>query len=128
MLAMVMTVYDGILSMIFQPIMGAVFAGVAVALCFVLGLPVRFIRPVHEFWRRAWWLPFFLGSLGFVLMVMSWVLRQTVHDPATQLDVETFQPALAISGYLLSVFAALHFWFPLLRFLRRASSDVHAKT
>src|SRR5882757_3287055 len=88
MLAMVITVYDGILSMIFQPIMGAIFAGVAVALCFVLGLPVRFIRPVREFWRRAWWLPFVLGSVGFVLMVMSWVLRQTIHDPATELDVE----------------------------------------
>jgi hypothetical protein len=129
MLAMLMTTYDGILSMIFQPIMGAIFAAIAVALCFVLGLPIRFIRSAREFWRRVWWLPLFLGVVGFVLMVTSWLppFRQTVHDYGTGREIETFQPAMVVSGYLLSVFAALHFWFPLPRFLRRTHSDGHAQ-
>jgi len=125
-IAMMMTTYDGVLSMIFQPIMGAIFAAITVVLCFILGLPIRLIRSVREMWRRVWWLPLFFGAGGFVLMVMSWVLRVTVHDPATDVDVETFQPAMALVGWLLSVFAALHFWFPLPRFLRRVQSDDHA--
>jgi hypothetical protein len=129
MLAMLMTTYDGILSMIFQPIMGAIFASLAVALCFILGLPIRFIRSVRELWRRFWWLPLFFGAVGFVLMVVSWLppFRQTVYDYATDMQTQTFQPAMALTGWLLSVFAALHFWFPLPKFLRRAHSDDHAR-
>lgn len=127
MIAMMMTTYDGVFSMILQPIMGAVFAAVAVAVCFILGSPIRFVRSVRERWRSVWWLPFLLGAIGFVLMVMSWILRVTVHDLATDMDVQTFQPATALSGWLLSVFAALHFWFPLPRFLRRVHSDDHGR-
>ena len=127
MIAMMMTSYDGVLSMIFQPIMGAIFAAVAVVLCFILGLPIRFIRSLRKVWRSVWWLPLFVGAVGFVFMVMSWVLRVTVHDPATGMEVQTFQPAMAIVGWFLSVFAALHFWFPLPRFLRRVPPNDHAR-
>jgi len=98
-----------------------------VVLCFIVGLPIRLIPRIREVWRHAWWLPFFLGAVGFVLMVMSWVLGVPVRDPTSNMDVQTFQPALALGGYLLSVFAALHFWFPVIKLWRRTSSDVDAK-
>jgi hypothetical protein len=98
MLAMFMTTYDGILSMLFQPIEGAIFAAIAVAVCLLLGLPIRLFSRLRQLWRSAWWLPLFFGAVGFVLMVMSWVLRVTVHDPATDMDVQTFQPAMALTG------------------------------
>jgi hypothetical protein len=127
MVAMVMTVYDGPLSLIFQPIMGALFAGFAVALCFVLGLPIRLVAKWRQAWQRVWWLPFVLGTVGFALMVLSWQppFPQTVHDYTTEMDIQTFRPAMVLSGWLLSVFAALHFWFPFPRFLRRAYSESH---
>ena len=117
MVAMAMTVYDGMLSMIFQPIMGALFAGAAVLLCLFLGLPIRLVPKLRRSWQRLWWLPFCFGAIGFVLMMLSWQppFRQTVLDYDTGTSVQTFQPALAIVGWLLSVFAALHFWFPLSR-------------
>ena len=129
MVAMVMTVYDGPLSLIFQPIMGALFAGAAVLLCLVLGLPIRLIAKLRRPWQRLWWLPFFLGAVGLVLMVLSWQppFQQIIHDYDTGMDVQTFQPALALSGWLLSVFAALHFWFPFPKFLRRAQTGGHAQ-
>lgn len=129
MVAMAMTVYDGVLSMIFQPIMGAIFAGLSVVLCFVLGLPLRYIAKWRQAWQRLWWLPFLLSGIGFVLLVLSWQLpfRQTVHDYTAGLDIQTFQPAVALSGWLLSVFAALHFWFPLPQLLRRPHSKGHAQ-
>jgi hypothetical protein len=130
MLAMLMTTYDGILSMIFQPIMGAIFAGVAVLLCLLLGLPIRLVPPLRRVWRRVWWLPLFLGSVGFLLMVASWLppLRQTVHDYTRDMEIQTFQPALALSGWLLSIFAALHFWFPVPGFFHKAQAHDHAQT
>ena len=128
MIAMAMTVYDGALSMIFQPIVGALFAGAAVLFCLVLGLPIRLVAKLRRSWQRLWWLPFFLGAVGFVLMVLSWQppFRQTVFDYDTGMNVQTFQPTLALSGWLLSVFAALHFWFPLPKLLRRAQPGGHA--
>ena len=130
MVAMAMTVYDGALSLIFQPIMGALFAGLVVLLCLACGLPIRFVARWRQFWQRLWWLPFFLGSVGFMLMVLSWQppFRQTVHDYATNIDIQTFQPAMVLSGWLLSVFAALHFWFPLPGFLQRAHTEGHSQT
>jgi len=129
MVAMMMTTYDGFASLILQPIMGAIFAGLAVLLCLLLGLPIRLVRTLRQLWRKLWWLPLFLGAVGLVLMIMSWLppFRQTVHDFATDTQIQTFHPAMALIGWLLSVFAALHFWFPLPRFLRRVHSDGHAQ-
>lgn len=114
MVAMAMTVYDGFPSIIFQPIIGALCTGVAVLLCFLVGLPIRLVIRPRRFWRHIWWLPFALGTLGFVLMVLSWQppFRQTVHNDVSDPDMRMFQPALSLAGWLLSIFAALHFWFP----------------
>ena len=127
MTAMAMTVYDGPLSLIFQPIMGALFAGAAVLLCLVLGLPIRLVAKLRRPWQRLCWLPFFLGAVGFVLMVLSWQspFRQTIFDYDTGMNVRTFQRTLALSGWLLSVFAALHFWFPFPKLLRRTQTGGH---
>ena len=127
-LAMAVTVYDGLPSLIFQPIMGALCAGVAVLLCFLLGLPIRLVARLRRFWQHICWLPFFLGTLGFVLMVVSWQppFRQTVHDYASDMVIQTFQPGLALAGWLLSIFAALYFWFPLPKLPRPAHSAGHA--
>jgi hypothetical protein len=122
MLAMMMTTYDGLPSLVLQPFMGAIFAFVAVFLCLLIGLPIRLVTSVRRFWRRLWWLPFVFGAVGFLLMVLSWTpFRQTVYDSVRGMPVQTFQPALALGGWLLSIFAALHFWFPLPRFFRRHS-------
>jgi hypothetical protein len=129
MLGMLMTTYDGFPSLVLQPFMGALFALVAVLLCSLIGLPIRRVASVRRFWRSVWWLPLLLGALGFVLMVLSWLppFRQTVYDELRQMEVQTFQPTLALSGWLLSVFAALHFWFPLPGFLRRSVGGDHSK-
>jgi hypothetical protein len=129
MLAMMMTTYDGFASLILQPIMGAIFAAIAVVLCLLLGLPIRLVATLRQLWRKIWWLPLFLGAVGFVLMIVSWLppFRQTVHDYATDTQIQTFQPAMALSAWLLSVFAALHFWFPLPSFLRKAQPHDHAR-
>ena len=124
MVAMMMTTYDGFPSFFFQPFIGALFAAVAVLVCFLIGLPLRIIPGLRRSWQRFWFLPLFLGSIGFLLMVFSWLppFREVVYDEDLRTQVKSFQPALALSGYLLSVFAALHFRFPRPRFMIRKSA------
>jgi len=114
MIAVAMTVYDGALSLIFQPIMGAIFTAIGIAICLVLGSPIRFIRPIKTWWRRYWWIPFIIGTLGFVMMIASWfpAFRVEVMDPELGYMVDSFHPVLAIGGWTISLFAALHFYPP----------------
>jgi hypothetical protein len=121
MIAMIMTTYDGVLSMLFQPIMGAIFAFIAVLLCFIIGLPIRLIPKLRLLWCRFWWLPILLGLIGFILIAISWFppLRETIRDEIRDIDVQTFHPTLATLGWFLSIFAVLHFWFPIPEFLQK---------
>ncbi len=125
MLAVAMTVYDGILSMIFQPIMGAVFSGIAIILLLLLGLPIRIVRRVNTWWRAHWWLPFPLGTIAFVMMVLSWtpVFRVRVMNPGSGAMMDSFHPVLATGGWLLTLFAVLHFYPPL--FLLKRSGQIN---
>jgi len=114
MLAVAMTVYDGLLSLIFQPIMGAIFTVIACAALLVLGLPIRLSKRIHVWWKAHWWIPFLLGTVAFVMMGMSWMpqFRVQVLDPDLQIQVDSFHPILAIGGWLLTLFAVLHFYPP----------------
>ena len=115
MLAVAMTVYDGILSMIFQPVMGAIFSGIAIVLLLIVGLPIRLIKKVNMWWKAHWWLPFFIGSVAFCMMVLSWMphFRVQIMDPEFGTMVDSFHPVLAIGGWLLTLFAVLHFYPPM---------------
>jgi uncharacterized membrane protein YqgA involved in biofilm formation len=114
MVAVVMTVYDGFLSFVFQPLMGIAFSVVAILVLLVLGLPLRMSKRLNSWWRRYWCAPFVVGSIAFGLMLASWIprFRVTVFDPELQAEVSSFHPALAISGWLLTIFAVLHFYPP----------------
>ncbi len=117
LIAMAMTVYDGILSLIGQPIMGGLVSLVAILLLLLVGLPLRLVAPVHRWWRQRWWLPLVLGAVGFAMMWASWLpeFRRQIYDPDLRTMADTFHPVLAIGGWLLTLFAVLHFyppWFP----------------
>ena len=116
MVAVVMTVYDGLLSLVFQPLMGLAFSLVAILMLLLLGLPLRISKPLNAWWRRYWWVPFVIGSIAFGLMLASWMqqFRVTVFDPELQAEVSSFHPALAITGWLLTIFSVLHFYPPFL--------------
>ena len=117
MLAVVLTVYDGALSLIFQPIMGAILTAIAIAGLFVIGLPLRLIKRINTWWKLHWWIPFFIGTIAFMMMCMSWMphFRVQVLDPDLQIEVDSFHPFLATGGWLLTLFAVLHFYPPWLR-------------
>ena len=114
MLAVVMTVYDGPLSMIFQPIVGVILTGIAIFLLLILGLPIRLSKTVNLWWRKHWWISFVIGTAAFTMMCLSWhsKFRIKVMDPEVNQLVDSFHPALAIGGWMLTLFAVLHFYPP----------------
>jgi hypothetical protein len=115
MLAVAMTVYDGLLSMIFQPIMGAIFSGIAISLLLIVGLPIRLSKKINNWWRKHWWISFVIGTVAFIMMCVSWLpyLRVKVMDPELDMMVDSFHPVLAIGGWLMTLFAVLHFYPPI---------------
>jgi len=115
MLAVAMTVYDGLISMIFQPIMGAIFTGIAILLLLLIGLPIRLWKQLNVWWRSHWWIPFVIGTVAFIMICLSWSpgLRVQAMDPDLNIMVDSFHPLLAIGGWLLTLFAVLHFYPPM---------------
>jgi hypothetical protein len=115
MLAMAMTVYDGLLSMIFQPIMGAICTVVAIIILLVVGLPIRLMKKVNQWWKDHWWIAFILGTLAFAMMFVSWMplFRIKMFDPETGIQFDSFHPVFSIGGWMLTIFAVLHFYPPL---------------
>ena len=105
LIEMMMTTYDGIPSLILQPIMGALVTGLSLVVVCIFGSPLLF-RPVWERWRPLWWIPIVLTVGGIVLLLAAWhpALRVKVLNPDTQTWEDSFQPALALGGWLAAMF------------------------
>jgi len=106
MVSMMMTTYDGILSLILQPIMGGILTAIALVGVSVLASPLLF-PAVWQRWRRVWWISLVMLVLGLASLVASWhpSLRIEVADPETGGTRESFQPAMAIGGWLAVMFS-----------------------
>ena len=114
MLAAVVTVYEDPLSFIFQPIMGLFFTFFALMPLYIVGLPIRAVPSVNEWWRAHWWLPLLLGTVAFIMMIASALplFEITVYDPYLEKEVQTLNPWLSIVGWLFTLFSVLHFYPP----------------
>ena len=119
MIAMAMTVYDGAVSMIFQPIIGTMLTGIMCIVLILIASPL-FITRVWNLWRRVWLVPLLLAVAGVISMFVSWYpsVRVQVWDPELQLQVESFEPTLAIGGWVAMLFGLL--WLPKISITRDA--------
>jgi hypothetical protein len=106
MLAMVMTTYDGALSMIFQPIVGSLLTALSLFAVLIVGSPLLIPR-IWTVWRKLRWLSALLILLAIIAMALSWhpSLRVKVLNPDTNTPVESFNPPLALGGWFTLLFA-----------------------
>ena len=113
MVAMAMTTYDGVLSLVFQPIVGAIITTAGVGLVVLPGIPLLFRRP-WSLWSRLWWVSLCLVLAGVGAMLLSWhpQLRVEVFNPDLHQRVESFHPVLLTSGWFLTLFGLA--WCPLI--------------
>jgi hypothetical protein len=106
MIGMVLTVYDGILSLIFQPFVAALVSGVCVAVALVLGLVLRI--PVLSRWWTATslWAALIAATSLFVLAFGYFIgLTYVGTNPETGSEIVTLHPAAAMGGYFSLLFA-----------------------
>jgi hypothetical protein len=115
MLAMAMTVYDGVLSLIFQPIIAVILTTIGIGIVWLVGLPIRLFSGLRSWWIDHWWISFAIGTVAFVMMWASWLpsLRIQVWNPDLESHEDSFHPLLGFGGWLLTVFAVFHFFPPL---------------
>ena len=109
-MAAVASAYDGLLSVIFQPIAAAVVSAAAVLAAFLLGLPLR-LSPFRQFWHRAIpgvVLAAALAASGAALLVFCLSPAQLIEhvDPETEEQfLVTRHVGLLVGGYFALVFS-----------------------
>lgn len=106
MVAMIITVYDGITSMIVQPIIGAIITTLAVGGSLIVGLLFR-VPLIGRAWRAAWFLSpaLAIGSIILMCFGASWGLTQSFTDPETGQQTVGLRSNVAISSFVVMVFA-----------------------
>jgi hypothetical protein len=106
MIAMVMTVFDGALSIIFQPIMAAICSGVGVSVALLLGLFFR-IPVLGRLWR-ATPIPasvLIIASVTVLCFGSQLGLAGTFTDPESKQQVRGLRSEAALGGYFTLLFA-----------------------
>lgn len=101
--------YDGILTWIGQPIMGAVFSGVTVATIALLGLLLR-IPQIGRAWRKSHPLPVIIIVGGLLLLICGSTigLTETYVDSETETVHSRLHGVVSVPAFLGVIFAIAH--------------------
>ena len=120
MIAMVLTVYDGILSMILQPFMAAVVSAICVLAALMLGLLLR-MRPLSRWWTAtSLWAALVAGASVFILAFGYFLgLTHVGMNPETGKEVLALHPVAAVGAYFCLVFAVANWPIRRRRSLRK---------
>lgn len=106
MIGMVLTVYDGMVSLILQPFMAALTSGACTVLVLLVGLLLR-LPVVSRWWRSTrLWAVLLVGVSLFTLAFgyfIGWT--QVGTNPETGEQVLTLHPVAALTGYFFLLFA-----------------------
>lgn len=106
MIGMVLTVYDGLLSLIFQPFMAALASFISVTTALFIGLFFR-VPILFRWWTRTslWASLLVVASLLILTFGYSAGLTYAGTNPQTGSTVLTLHPAAALGGYFGLLFA-----------------------
>ncbi|MFZ9854921.1 MAG: hypothetical protein ACO3I0_07370 [Limisphaerales bacterium] len=112
MVAMAMTVYDGILSLIFQPIIAVFVSAACVGVALLVGLLFR-IPTLGRLWcsNRLIAVGLALLSISVMLFGSSIGLTETFTDTETGRQFVGLHSAVGLSCYFLLIFAVANFPF-----------------
>jgi hypothetical protein len=106
MIAMMMTSYDGVLSMIFQPFMAAICSAIVVAVAVIVGLLLK-VPSISRIWNATplWAIALIVCSLLILCFGSYLGMVETYTDPQTKLQFQGLHSAAALGGYFALVFA-----------------------
>jgi len=105
MVAMVLTVYDGVLSLIFQPFVAALFSGLFVAAALVVGLALRAPK-IREAWSSLGWWALLITVAAVAVMVFhaQLGLQTEFVNSETKEKMKAMSPAAGVICYFLAIF------------------------
>ena len=100
--------------LIFQPLFAALISTFTVAVCFVVGLPLRLNKKLFMWWSNRFYFPIGLGVTGVALLILSLVYTEvgTYHDGDMLLTTTTPNGWLLASGWFVLGFSVLHLFPP----------------
>ena len=106
MIAMVLTVYDGIPSLMFQPIMAAIASALAVGVGLLAGLIFR--APLFgNLWHSSWIWAAMLAGVSILLLCCGkqWGITETFKDSETGHQYVGLRSSVALMCYFVLIFA-----------------------
>lgn len=113
MIAMMMTTYDGLLSLIFQPIMAAIASTLFVSAALLVGLVLR-VPFVRKVWTATWAWAAALAALSILAMCLGSTLGLTYiyTNPETKTQFRGIHPAAALLSYFTLIFSIANWPLP----------------
>lgn len=100
-----------------HPSLGVLMAILTIIVCFLAGMPIRFIKRLNIWWRRHFYLALVLVLVGMISCAVS-LLPNFIEEVDYVIDgmemVKTVpNQVLSISGWFIAAFGAFHFYPPL---------------
>jgi hypothetical protein len=101
---------------LFQPIIGGLISMVTIAICLLIGLPIRISDRINKWWTSRMWLSILGILVGLSLIVLS-LLPSMTETITTTIEGEIIQKQIpnigfATSGWFLTGFSLLHLFPP----------------
>jgi hypothetical protein len=93
---------------------GLVIGAVTIVIVFLVGLPVRLIRPVRRWWIANGEIAFVGIGLGGILIVLAWALGSLQTGTQDGIEFRQWVPHLwlLLVGWLVFAFSLTHVWWP----------------
>ena len=100
--------------LIFQPIFAIILSALTIVACIIVGLPIRLIPSLRNWWSRTPVI-FFIGlAIGVVLLLLSlnanFTETKTVSIGDVEKEKEIPNYSLALTGWFMTAFSLLHFY------------------
>lgn len=98
--------------LIFQPTFAFFLCSATIVACIIVGLPIRLVQEVYNWWSKKPYLIFGGVTVGIILLIVSLTFTKTTNIEIDG-NVRTTQvpnTSIATSGWFLIAFCLLHFY------------------
>jgi hypothetical protein len=109
--------FDNLVGLVlFQPLVAVTLSGSTIGCCLLIGLPIRLIKSINQWWTNHFFLPVILALIGLILLGLSllpqFIEQKTLMIEGQQMIKQVPNLYLAVTGWLMTAFSILHTYPP----------------